>query len=101
MTQEIALFTYSRLFWEALPLLAGLAATLICGHKALTTLTHSVRVRSIWAVICAVLLIVAQASWSWTLFVKGDLLGTDAANVVWTMFNTLVMAKFIYTAAKD
>ena len=87
-----------RLFFEAVPIFAALIAIIVCGKRAVMTSCHRVRIASWLAVSCAVLMIAAQVSWSWSMFVKGDVLGTDLANLMWTMFNTMVMVTFAYAA---
>ena len=89
--------TSARLFWEILPIILAMLAIVVCSRAALTSRRSSERIGAVAAVVCAVLMIVAQVSWSWTVFIKGDIQGTDVANFVWTMFNTGVMATFLYT----
>ena len=88
----------TRLFFEAVPIFAALVAIIVCGKRAILTSCPRVRTVSLMAVASAVLMIAAQVSWSWTLFIKGDVLGTELANVMWTVFNTLVMVTFAYAA---
>lgn len=90
--------TASRLFWEVLPLLSAIIAIFYSGYRFLVTNNEMVRKDSILAVGTSILMVAAQVSWSWTLFIKQDLLGTDTANLLWTTFNVLVMLKFTYTA---
>lgn len=87
-----------RIFFEAIPILMALIAILACGKRAILTSNRNVRLSSALAVFCAALMIAAQVSWSWSMFIQNSLLGTELANVMWTVFNTLVMCKFIYAA---
>ena len=89
---------YARIFFEAVPIFAALIAIVICGKRAILTSSHTVRVSSTLATASATLMIAAQVSWSWTLFIKGDVMGTELANIMWTVFNTMVMVTFAYTA---
>lgn len=50
------------------------------------------------AVVASILMLTAQVSWSWSIFIQNNLLGTEFANIVWTVFNTLTMLTFIYAA---
>lgn len=86
-----------RIFFEAIPVAIAFFTVILGTFKALT-LTEPETQKSSWLfVLSAVLLIFAQSSWSWTLFVKNDILGTDFANVIWTVFNTVVMISMVYT----
>lgn len=90
--------TEARLFWEALPIIAALAAIFFCSYRALVTSKRSTRIASALSVVCALMMLAAQVSWSWSFFVQGSLLGTEMANLLWTSFNSLVMATFIYAS---
>lgn len=90
--------TEARLFWEALPIIAAIIAIFFCGYRALVTTKKSTLTVSLMSVVCALLMLAAQVSWSWSYFVKGSLLGTDMANLMWTLFNSLVMVTFAYAA---
>lgn len=87
-----------RIFIESLPMLAAMVTLFMCGFTALTTNNMRVKTTSVLSIICALLLMVAQASWSWSYFIKGDLLGTDTSNIIWSIFNTLVMGTFCYNS---
>ncbi len=88
-----------RLVFESLPILAAMFAIVFAGRRALITKDTPTRITSILGIICAAIMIAAQTSWAWTLS-KDGLLGTDFANMLWTVFNLLVMLTIIYAALK-
>lgn len=58
---------------------------------------HSDRVFFNLAALSSMLLILAQSSWWWSVIV-GDLSGTNAANITWTLFNSTTMIAFMIMA---
>lgn len=90
--------TSTRYLFETLPLITAIAAIFFAGYRSLISNNLYVRTDSFFTVLLSILLIAAQVSWSWTYFIKKDLIGTDNANLMWTAFNILVMLKFTYTA---
>lgn len=92
--------TESRLFVEIIPLFLAFVAIFAAGYRALITKNPAVLKYCIMSIFAATLMIAAQVSWSWTYFIKNDLLGTEIANLMWTAFNSLVMIKIIYAARK-
>lgn len=89
--------TAARIFFEVVPLVLAVYAIFTCANRALTTRRAHDRNQFLLMIICAALMIGAQSSWTYTLL-KGDILGTDVANVLWTVFNSLVMVTFSYAA---
>ena len=91
----------ARLILEALPVLLAFVAIFACGHRVITIPPRRTNDRLVFVgmLICAALLIVAQSSWTYTLL-QGNLLGTDTANVVWTVFNTTTMGVFVLAARR-
>lgn len=86
-----------RLIFEALPIIAAMFTLIIAAKRAMLTDHNSVRLTASLYVVCASLLIFAQSSWSWTMFIKRDILGGDVANIVWTSFNILTMLTMAHT----
>lgn len=91
----------ARLLLEALPVALAFFAVFACGYRVITMPARRSHDRLVYAgmMVCAALLIVAQSSWTYTLL-KGDLLGTDTANVVWSLFNIATMSVFILAARR-
>lgn len=87
-----------RLLLEIVPILLAMVAMFMCGYRALVTNNKVVRNYCLMAVIAAILMLTAQVSWSWSMFIKNSLLGTDFSNIIWTVFNALTMLTFIYAA---
>lgn len=88
----------AKLVWEVLPISLAFAVIFYCGFRALVTNNKNVLRDSAMSMIAAAIMMAAQVSWTWTVFIKNDLLGTEAANILWTLFNSIVMLKFLYTA---
>ena len=88
-----------RLLFEALPILAAMFALVLSCRRPLITQCPHVRLSACIGALSAVLLIVAQTSWSWSVSV-GHNVGEDIANVIWTVFNLTVMLGICYAATK-
>lgn len=91
----------ARLLLEAMPVLLAVLAIFACGHRVITMPARRAHDRLVFVgmLLCAALLIVAQSSWTYTML-QGNLLGTDAANVIWSLFNTGTMAVFVLAARR-
>lgn len=91
----------ARILLEAVPVLLAVVAIFTCGHRIITIPPRRANDRLVFVgmLLCAVLLIVAQSSWTYTLL-QGDLLGTDTANIVWSLFNTITMAVFVLASRR-
>lgn len=81
--------------FEFTPVALALAAAIVCSTKAQFTRRKQEKIVCALGTLCAVLLIFAQTSWWATYRVYGLGLGTDLANHVWTIFNTLTMTAFL------
>lgn len=92
--------TAARIFFEAIPVLLAVVAIFSCVERALTTRRNHDRNVYILMTICAALMIGAQSSWTYTML-QGDLLGTDMSNLLWSLFNSLCMASFIYSSRRS
>lgn len=88
----------AKLFWEILPIVLAFIAIFYCGFKGLVSNNKNAKVGSLLSIFAAFLMLSAQVSWSWTVYVQNNILGTDNANIMWTAFNSLVMLVFIYTS---
>lgn len=88
-----------RLLFEALPIFLAMFALILSFRRALMTDKGQVRVACLLGALCSVLLLIAQTSWAWSVS-QGDLTGTDLANCVWTIYNSVVMAAICYTTAR-
>lgn len=88
-------------FLELLPVVLAFLAAILCAHRFRTTQSKHRKRILIMGVMCAFMLIVAQASWWGTYLLEGGLEGTTFANHVWTIFNSLVMVSFIAFAYED
>lgn len=88
-----------RLFFEALPIFAAMLALVLSFRRALVTKDVHVRNASFMGAASAVLLIVAQTSWSWSVSV-GNTMGENFANHIWTVFNLVVMLAICYSTVK-
>lgn len=91
----------ARIILEALPVLLAFIAIFACGHRVITMPARRANDRLVYTgmLICAALLIIAQSSWTFTLL-HGGLMGTDASNVVWSLFNSATMAVFVLAARR-
>lgn len=85
-----------RMFFEAIPMVVAFVTVILSLFRGVTSEDQYCKNTSWLFLTSATLLIFAQSSWSWTLFIKQDLLGTDSANVIWTLFNTVTMFSMIY-----
>ncbi len=85
-----------RIGFEAIPVAVAFFVIILGLFKAVTLRTKESRTVAWLSVTSAILLVIAQTSWSWTMFIKKDLLGTDFANIIWTWFNTIVMCSMLY-----
>lgn len=83
-----------------MPVILAVLAIFSCVDRALRTRRNHDRNVYLLMTICAALMIGAQSSWTYTML-KGDMLGTDMANVLWSIFNGLTMASFIYSSRRS
>lgn len=86
--------TFPRLILEVLPVLLAVIAIFACANRAILARRAHERRVYLGMVICSVLMIVAQSSWTYTIL-KGMSEATDFANMLWSCFNAGVMAVFI------
>lgn len=86
------------IIFELLPVVLAVIVVILCGLRYSAECKRSIRVTMLMGVICGLLLITAQTSWWTSIRVEGLQFGTAFADALWTMFNSLVMACFIYLA---
>ena len=84
--------------FQILPILLAVVAILACSYRASKDRRKTDRAAMFMSMLASAMLIIAQTSWWVTYAIQGDLLGTDFANTIWTIFNSLVMFIFILTA---
>jgi hypothetical protein len=81
--------------FELLPVGLAVIAAVRCSTRYSMRIRKVDRLTLILAVLNSLLLIFAQTSWWSTYVLLGSLQGTEFANVVWTVFNSLTMIVFI------
>ena len=85
-------------FFELLPVLLAMVAGVLCAARYRHERRTQMRAVLLLGVVCALLLIVAQASWWSSHVVEGLQQGQEFANALWTLFNSLAMLAFIVAA---
>ncbi len=97
---EIFNFIQWRAIYESLPLVAAM----LCSMASVYRLAHTQCPRTRWAMavalLCSVLMMVAQSSWAQTLIVNQGSVGSTLNNFVWTTEDTLSMLLFTFIALK-
>lgn len=91
-------FEWIQHVFQLLPVALACISAILCAYRVTGERRRSDRLAMTVAVLCSLLLVVAQTSWWSTYLIEGNLLGTVFANSVWTIFNTLVMVTFIILA---
>lgn len=84
--------------FELIPVALAIVAAILCARRFGFERRRNTKVFMGLAVVCAVLLVIAQSSWWASYVVQGVGEGTAFADAIWTVFNTLVMISFIVTA---
>ena len=84
--------------FELLPVALATVAVILCGLRYSSECKRSVRIPMLMGGACGLLLIVAQTSWWSSIRIEGLPFGTAFADGIWTLFNSIVMACFIYMA---
>ncbi len=87
------------LLFESIPMVLALFAVVFAARRGLLTKDPHIKRIACMGVMCATLMLVAQSSWAWSVWM-GNLRGEAFANYVWTLFNTLAMATIIYASIK-
>lgn len=87
-----------RYLFELTPVALALVVSVVCSYRYGRERRMQNRLLMLLGMVNAVLLIVAQTSW-WTSFlVQGAGMGTEFADVLWSVFNNLVMVSFLVAA---
>ena len=87
-----------NLVFNILPIGLAIVSAIMCTRRFHEDRRRHDRIVMASAVVCSILLILAQTSW-WTSYaIEGYLQGTWFANVIWALFNILVTVTFIMFA---
>jgi NhaP-type Na+/H+ or K+/H+ antiporter len=92
--------SFIRLLFEFVPVFFAALVFVYCGAQINKQSTFKNKVIFTLACVNSLLLLLAQISWTWTVYM-GDTVGTLLANYTWTIFNTLVMVNYLIVASKD
>lgn len=87
-----------RTFLEALPLMAALVSLMLVGKTLVLSHNRHVQVLCVMALCCTMTMMVAQVSWAWTYLIQGEQIGTEFADILWSLFNFWTMVTFAYAA---
>ena len=85
-------------FFQIVPIFLAVIASISCSIRFARDRRKQDRLAMLVAVVCSILMIVAQTSWWVTYAIEGNLLGTVFANNIWTIFNSLIMICLILIA---
>jgi len=85
-------------FFQLLPVILACIAAVACSMRFARDRRKHDRVAMFIAALSSVLLVIAQTSWWSSYILQGSLKGTEFANFLWTIFNTLTMVSFILIA---
>lgn len=85
--------------FELIPVLLAVIAAGSCATSYHRDRRKHTRTAMLLAIVASVLLIVAQASWWTTRLYTHSLQGTEFANAIWTIFNSLTMVVYILMAS--
>lgn len=85
-------------FFQILPIALAFISVFACASRFAKDRRRHDRFAMILAIVCSLLLIIAQTSWWVSYAIQGNLLGTEFSNVVWTIFNSLIMICLIILA---
>jgi Na+/phosphate symporter len=84
--------------FELLPVALACVAAVLCARSYSRERRRDHRLTLLIGVVCSVILVIAQTSWFTSYIVLGSNEGAAFANVLWTIFNSLVMFCFIAAA---
>ena len=90
----------TRIIFELMPVFLASLAFVYCSLQVSRQSTWSAKFFFILACLNCVLLMAAQVSWTWTVYI-GDTVGTLFADYTWTIFNSLVMVSYLVMANKE
>lgn len=84
--------------FEMLPVVLAAIAVVLCSLRYSSECKRATRIPMLMGAVSGLLLIVAQTSWWSSIRIEGLPFGTMFADGIWTLFNSIVMACFIYIA---
>lgn len=87
--------------FELLPVVMAMIAAICCARRYSSERRKHTKTVMALGVVSSVLLIVAQSSWWTSYVVMGIGQGTQFADAIWTIFNTLTMLAFIVAARSE
>lgn len=90
-----------RNIFELMPVGLAMVAAVTCSSSAAKTRRKREKFVFYCGTLCSCLLIIAQLSWWTSSVVQGNAIGTWFADVIWTIFNTLVMIAFIALSTRS
>lgn len=91
---------FIRIVFELMPVFFAALAFVYCGLQISKQDKFIDKTFFIIACINAVLMMLAQISWTWTVYM-GDTIGTLLSDYTWTIFNTSVMVSYLLMANKS
>ena len=94
---QLASMTIVRLVFEFVPVFLSIVTAIYCFASAREGMRLSDNLFFSIATINAVILMLAQTSWMWSISV-GEQFATTFADLLWTVFNTSVMLSYLLPA---
>lgn len=88
-----------RIMFELLPVFLASLAFVYCSLQVSKRKSWREKIFFTLACVNCVLLMSAQISWTWTVYI-GDTIGTLLANYTWTVFNSMVMVNYLIISNK-
>jgi hypothetical protein len=85
-----------RYIFESLPIILAILAIFSAFNCLIKTSDKNIKIAMYMMIFSSVTLIIAQSSWSMSVFIMGSTVGTDIANYIWTIFNVSTMVTFAY-----
>lgn len=92
--------SWIRIIFELLPVFLASLALVYCSLEICKQTNRKNKYFFILACINCVLMMSAQVSWTWTVYI-GNTIGTLLADYTWTIFNSMVMISYLIMASKD
>lgn len=91
--------SFIRIIFELMPVFLASLAFVYCSLQIGRQEDWRDKVFFTLACVNCVLLMLAQISWTWTVYI-GDTIGTLLADYTWTIFNSSVMVSYLVMAGK-
>lgn len=92
--------SFIRIIFELMPVFLASLALVYCSLQISRQVNRKDKFFFILACINCILLMSAQISWTWTVYI-GNTIGTLLADYTWTIFNSMVMVSYLVMASKD